>query len=67
MINEFQLAKAEDAIIQLADALGITELDVIQLLEDGMEFQSPIAGQLSKTNSYFLDEMKATFDCGCGH
>ena len=61
-LTERQLAKAESAIDNLADALGITEQEVVKILKEGMESTSPIAGQLSKTNKYFIEEVKATYN-----
>ncbi len=63
ILNEQKLSQAESAIEQLAYVLGITEKEIVAILEHGMGFNSQIAGQLSNTNKYFLEEMKATFDC----
>lgn len=63
MITEQKLGQAETAIEELADALGVSEQEIVKTLREGMESRSPIFGQLSKTNSYFIEEMEATFDC----
>lgn len=62
MIEERRLADCENGVESLAKGLDISEADVIRILKEGMEARSPIAGQLSKTNQYFIDEMEATFD-----
>lgn len=61
MISEEKLAKAEKAIEMLADALGENEKSIVSILREGMESKSPIAGQLSNNDKYFIDEMEATF------
>ena len=63
MITEQKLGQAETAIEELADALGVSEQEVVKILREGMESRSAIGGQLSKCNAYFLEEMEATFDC----
>lgn len=63
MMTEIQLAKAEEAIEQLADALDVTPAQVIKYLEHGFDMESPNSGQLPKSQLYFLNEMKSTFDC----
>lgn len=62
MIDEHRLNDCEEGICSLAQGLGITESEVVLILKEGMESRSPIGGQLSKTNQYFLEEMCATFD-----
>lgn len=57
------LGRAECAIEELSASLGITEKEIVAILRQGMEDRSPISGQLSETNKYFLDEMESTFDC----
>jgi len=63
MITEQKLGQAETAIEELADALGVSEQEIVKILREGMESRSAIGGQLSKSNAYFLEEMEATFDC----
>ncbi len=63
MITEHKLGQAETAIEQLADSLGVSEQEIVKILREGMESRSPVAGQLSKDNKYFIDEMESTFDC----
>lgn len=62
MIEEGNLQHCENGICDLAKGLNISEAEVVKILREGMEARSPIAGQLSKTNQYFIDEMEATFD-----
>ena len=62
MINDVKLNIAEEAITNLADTLGVSEKDIIDIIEEGMKNVSPIAGQLSNKNIFFLEEMKATFN-----
>ena len=40
---EQKLSQAEKAIEDLADALGITEQEVVSILREGMEAKAPIA------------------------
>lgn len=61
MITEQKLGQAERAIEDLADALGITEQEVVSILREGMEAKSPISNQLSRSDEYFISEMEATF------
>ena len=56
-MTELSLSLAENAIELLAEALGITEQEVVSILREGMESTN----QLSKTNKYFIYEMEATF------
>jgi hypothetical protein len=59
-ISNIQLSHAEDAIENLTKALGISEKDLLTILEDGFKLNPKV---LSATKvDYFLDEMKATFD-----
>ncbi len=60
-MTEQNLAKAEIGIEHLADALGITEQEVVSILREGMEAKAPIAGQLSRSDEYFIYEMENTF------
>jgi hypothetical protein len=60
-MTEQKLSQAEKAIEDLADALGITEQEVVSILREGMEAKSPIANQLSRSDEYFISEMEATF------
>lgn len=60
-MTEQQLAKAEEAIEKLADALEVSEQDIVSILKNGMEYLSPMSGVLSKKQYYFIDEMEATF------
>lgn len=60
-MNDKKLAKAEKAIEDLADAIGITEQEVVSILREGMEAKAPISNQLSKSNEYFISEMESTF------
>ncbi len=53
-----QLGKAETAIEQLSDVLDITEKGIFKILEQGIE----LVGSNPKYK-YFLEEMRATFDC----
>ena len=62
MITDQKLQDCENGICDLAKGFGVSEEEIVKILKDGMEFRSPIAGQLSKTNQYFIDEMTATFD-----
>ena len=62
IMTEQKLSQAEKAIEDLADALGITEQEIVSILRRGMEARAPITNQLSKSNEYFISEMEATFD-----
>lgn len=62
MLDVHRLNDCEEGICSLAQGLGITEADVVRILKEGMESISPIGGQLSKSNQFFIDEMRATFD-----
>ena len=62
MIEDSKLQDCENGICDLAKGLNISEAEVVRILKEGMEARSPIGGQLSKTNQYFIDEMEATFD-----
>lgn len=60
-MTEKKLSQAEKAIEYLADALGITEQEVVSILREGMEAKAPIANQLSRSDEYFISEMESTF------
>jgi hypothetical protein len=60
-MNDFQLAKAEDAITKLAHAINFSEADIVEALEDGLNLKW--SGNIPRNYKEFLDEMKATFDC----
>jgi len=62
MISESRLQDCENGICDLAKGLDISEAEVVRILKEGMEALSPIGGQLSKTNQYFINEMEAVFD-----
>lgn len=62
MLSEKDLSICEVGIESLAEGLSISEVEVVKILKEGMESRSPVGGQLSKTNQYFVDEMEATFD-----
>ena len=62
MIEEDRLQDCENGICDLAKGLGVSEVEIVKILKEGMEARSLIGGQLSKTNKYFIDEMEATFD-----
>ena len=62
MISDAKMSIAEEAIINLADTLGVSEEHIIEIIEEGMMNVSPIAGQLSNKNDYFLKEMKSAFN-----
>lgn len=62
-MTEQKLLQAERAIEDLADALTITEQDVIEILREGMVVKSPISNQLSRSDEYFISEMEKTFGC----
>ena len=62
MITDKKIQICEDSIINLAEGLGMSEKEVVEILKEGMMSLSPIANQLSNTNKYFIDEMEATFD-----
>lgn len=61
-ISEQKLSQAEKAIEDLADAIGITEKELVSILREGMEAKAPIANQLSKSDEYFISEMEDTFN-----
>lgn len=61
IMTEQKLSQAERAIEDLADALGITEQEVVSILREGMEAKAPIANQLKRSDEYFISEMEATF------
>ncbi len=61
MISESSLLKAEQAIEDLADALDISEEEIVSILRKGMEAKAPISNQLRKKDEYFISEMEATF------
>lgn len=52
---------AEEAIIHLSIALGISEKEAITILEAGITFE--FAGNPPAKHLEFIDEMKASFDC----
>lgn len=60
-MNEEKLSQAEEAIRELADALEISEQEVVSILREGMESKAPIAGQLRKSDEIFITEMESTF------
>jgi predicted RNase H-like nuclease (RuvC/YqgF family) len=57
-MTEQKLSQAERAIEDLANALGITEEEVVSILREGMEAKAPIANQLSRSDEYFISEME---------
>lgn len=60
-MTEQKLSQAEKAIGELADALDISEQEVVSILRKGLEAKAPIANQLKKSDEYFITEMEATF------
>lgn len=60
-MTDEKLLKAERAIEYLADALGISEQEVVSIIREGMEAKSPIANQLSRSDEYFITEMEVAF------
>lgn len=60
-ISERNLGIAEDAITSLAKALGLPDKQIVKIIEDGLWYSQN--GKLPEVHKYFIDEMKATFDC----
>ena len=60
-ISDKKMLQAETAIEKLADALDVTTADIIKYLQHG--FVEETNGVLTMKQLYFIDEMKATFDC----
>jgi hypothetical protein len=60
IIPDKQMANAEDAIIHIAEALGINEKKLIDIIEDGWKLNH--VGTDSNKFTHFLDEMRATHD-----
>lgn len=56
-----RLNKAERAIEDLADAMDISEQELVSILREGMEAKAPIANQLKRGEEYFITEMENTF------
>ena len=63
MLSESQLGKGEQGICLLAEALGIDEKEIVKIINSGMSEIMPESINERKKNKYFIDEMKATFDC----
>lgn len=59
-MNSIELQKAEEGIELLATGMGITEKELISIIEDGLFYK--YGGKLPESFFEFLDEMKATFD-----
>lgn len=62
MISEQKLAKAEEGICLLAEALNVTTGQIVECIEHGFNMTAPNS-ELSDKQKYFLEEMKAIFDC----
>jgi DNA-directed RNA polymerase specialized sigma subunit len=60
-MTEQKLSQAEKSIEDLADALGITEQEVVSILREGMGAKALIVNQLRRSDEYFISEMEATF------
>lgn len=60
-MTEQKLSQAERAIEDLANALEITEQEVVSILREGMAAKAPIANQLKRSDEYFISEMEAIF------
>lgn len=60
-MTEQNLAKAERAIEDLAEALGYSEQEIVSILREGMESKAPIVNHLPKSEEYFISEMESTF------
>jgi hypothetical protein len=54
------LNSAEEAIVNLSEALGLSEKQVIEIISGGMMLET--RGKLTTRFKEFLDEMTATFD-----
>ena len=61
IMEEKQLLKAENAIIELAESLKISEALLVSIIRRGMEFKSPVSNQLSNSEEFFLTEMEFIF------
>lgn len=62
-MTQAKLAQAEEAIINLADALGFSEQQIVKILEYGTQEISPSKGHLALEKTLFIEEMKSFFDC----
>jgi len=60
IISDKEMANAEDAIIHIAEALGINEKKLIDIIEDGWKLNH--LGTDSNKFTHFLGEMRATHD-----
>lgn len=60
-MTDQNLAKAERAIENLAEALGYSEQEIVSIIREGMETKAPITNQLPKREEYFISEMESTF------
>lgn len=57
-MNERDLNKATNAIDDLSSILRIPPRELILILREGMEALSPIANQLSRSDSEFISDME---------
>ena len=60
-ISDKEFSEGENAIIPLAIALGISEKELVNLLELGMQMLKS-SKTLPERPTYFLEEIKSTFD-----
>ena len=61
LISDKEFSEGENAIIPLAIALGISEKELVNLLESGMQILKS-SKTLPERPAYFIEEIKATFD-----
>ncbi len=59
-ITDKQLNDADDAVMHISLALGISEKQFLDILEDGWKLNH--IGTDSNRFNYFIDEMRATHD-----
>lgn len=61
VMTDKELDQGENAIIPLAIALGISEKELVNLLESGMQILQS-SKTLTERPAFFIEEIKATFD-----
>jgi len=60
-IGDREFCEAENAIIPLAIGLGISEKELVNMLESGMQILQS-SKTLTERPSYLIEEFKSTFD-----
>lgn len=61
MITSTEQYHSEEGVIQLSLAFGISECEVIDMIENGLALQ--YKGNLPSKMVELIDELRATFDC----